>query len=225
MKKNFKIITLLFSLATICLFMGSAIAADSIQATPQSQTWNFRFLLPIAVPLVIAIGKELLPRVPAKYIPLIAPLLGAVAELLVNSSQASWGDIGMSAILGSAGVGVRELVDQLKKGKTSVPPVAGIFLLGISLLFVTGCAGFKTEQYNKTSFLTNGVVYRVDENRTKVGANTFWDSKSELSKVKATQTDKTQSIGVGSLSSESSGTNTVAGIQALRDIIQMMSGH
>jgi len=38
---------------------------------------------------------------------------------------------------------------------------------------------------------------------------TFWDSKSEIAKLRASTTDKTQGLSVGHLNEESSSTNTV----------------
>ncbi len=53
---------------------------------------------------------------------------------------------------------------------------------------------------------------------TTARAVTFFDSKSELSKFKALQTDKTQSAAVGSLSQEASGTNAVALLKAMAEL-------
>lgn len=72
-------------------------------------------LLPVLVPVVIAALKLLLPRLPTWLLPILAPLLGAAADLAMHyaglpSVGAPWG-----AILGSAGVGLREIQDQVRK--------------------------------------------------------------------------------------------------------------
>jgi hypothetical protein len=46
--------------------------------------------------------------------------------------------------------------------------------------------------------------------KTKTRALTFFDSKSELAKLKTTNTEKTQSVSVSGLTQESSGTNATA---------------
>jgi len=73
-------------------------------------------LIPVAVPLVIAGIKLLLPRVPKVWLPVLAPVLGAIAEVVVNYStqghtDAPW----LGSALGAAGVGLREIADQVRK--------------------------------------------------------------------------------------------------------------
>ena len=45
---------------------------------------------------------------------------------------------------------------------------------------------------------------------TKVNAGTFFDSKSELTKLNSGQTDKSQKVSLGSLNQESSDSNAVS---------------
>lgn len=78
------------------------------------------------------------------------------------------------------------------------------------MLLASGCASFKTIQTDESDSKTG-----IRKITTTVSTRTFWDSKSELAKLKATTTDKTQSIGVGSVVNESSGTNTLALIEAI----------
>ncbi len=68
-----------------------------------------------------------------------------------------------------------------------------------------GCAAFSTTQVQVTR--ANGAK-----------AVTFFDSKSELSKFKALQTDKTQSASVGALSQEATSTNAVAILKAMAEL-------
>ena len=76
-------------------------------------------------------------------------------------------------------------------------------------LLAGGCSAFTTTQVDLTR--PNGGKLIA----TRARAITFFDSKSELSKFKATQTDKTQSAAVGSLNQEASGTNAVQFLEAL----------
>jgi len=75
----------------------------------------------------------------------------------------------------------------------------------ICAVAISGCARFQTSQTDE-SYEGGKVVRRVT---TKASAYTLIESKSQLSNFKANQTDKTQSATVGSLSQESSATNTV----------------
>jgi hypothetical protein len=86
--------------------------------TAAGVTTNWPLLLtPILVPVFIAGIKLLLAqfgsKLPKVWIPIAAPILGALVDLLITHT---WGaGTVMAAIAGSAGVGLREIVDQLKK--------------------------------------------------------------------------------------------------------------
>ena len=68
----------------------------------------------------------------------------------------------------------------------------------------SGCSRFKSTVTERTA--KDGVT----ERETRVSAGTFFDSKSELSKVSSGQTDKSQKVAIGSLSQESSGSNALS---------------
>jgi hypothetical protein len=72
-------------------------------------------LIPVLVPLLIAAGKLLLPRIPTWALPILATLLGvAVNEALTYANGAGvnrW----LALALGASGTGLREIVDQLKQ--------------------------------------------------------------------------------------------------------------
>jgi hypothetical protein len=72
-------------------------------------------LIPLLVPLVIAAAKALVPQVPRWTLPILAPVLGAVAEIAGYYAGLTTGNPLLGAILGAAGVGLREIVDQLKR--------------------------------------------------------------------------------------------------------------
>lgn len=71
-----------------------------------------------------------------------------------------------------------------------------------------GCTHFKVTQ---TETAKDGLT-----RATTTSAFTFFDSKSELAKLRAATTDKSQTTSVGSLSAESSGSNAV---QTLRIVV------
>ena len=68
---------------------------------------------------------------------------------------------------------------------------------------VAGCSRFSSTVTERK--LQDGSTERV----TRVNAGTFFDSKSELSKLTTGQTDKTQRVAIGSLNQESSASNAV----------------
>ena len=80
----------------------------------------------------------------------------------------------------------------------------------ILMCVLTGCASFKTIQIDESNPITG-----LRKITTTVSTRTFWDSKSDLAKLKASTTDKAQSIGVGSVINESSSTNAIAMIEAI----------
>lgn len=82
-------------------------------------------------------------------------------------------------------------------------------ITAILALWVSGCSSFRSVQTDMTDKAGVRTV------KTEVRARTLFDSKSELSKLTATTTEKTQRIGIGSLAQESSATNAVALIEAV----------
>lgn len=71
------------------------------------------------------------------------------------------------------------------------------------VMLFSGCSGFTTTQIDRS--YEKGQLVR--EIITKNSAGTLIESKSELTKFKATQTDKSQTTSVGSLSQEANSTN------------------
>lgn len=84
------------------------------------------------------------------------------------------------------------------------------------LVLACGCSHFQTSQTDTTTDKNGVVASRI----TKASATTLFDAKSDLAKFRASQSDKTQSASVGSLSQESSGTNVVNGISALATLVK-----
>jgi hypothetical protein len=76
-----------------------------------------------------------------------------------------------------------------------------ICLLPVILM---GCAHFSTTQ---TDERTNQLTGETTKVTTRAASTTFFDSSSSLSQFKASQTEKTQTATVGSLTQEASGTN------------------
>lgn len=79
----------------------------------------------------------------------------------------------------------------------------------IGFVLLSGCAKFKSTVSEER--LADGSIRKV----TLVKAGTLFDSKSDLAKFAAGQTDKSQKIGIGSLGQESSGSNVVAMVEGI----------
>jgi hypothetical protein len=83
-------------------------------------------LIPILVPAAIAALKAAIPALPKWALPILAPLLGAVAEIAASYSGVGFGGApGLTgALLGAAGTGVREIADQTRKrlAESQAPP-------------------------------------------------------------------------------------------------------
>lgn len=72
-------------------------------------------MIPVLVPVVIYLLKLVLPMLPKSVLPILAPVLGGVADAIIAYATGSVSNPALGALLGSAGVGLREIVHQLKK--------------------------------------------------------------------------------------------------------------
>lgn len=81
------------------------------------------------------------------------------------------------------------------------------------LLLLTGCATYTTTQRDVSPERTI---------ETRVSVSTFWDSNSALANSKATQTDKSQSASLGSLTQETTSTNIVAELEGIVQILKLI---
>lgn len=161
------------------------------------KTQILTLLTPIIAPLIVALVKTITTKLPKWSLPLIAGIAGGLVEV-INSFATGAPLTGYQGIaLGLAGVGVREFVDQLGKARAAML----IAFVAFSL-WGLGCATMLTDQ---TVTEPDGTI-----RNTKVKARTFMDAKSKLADFKASNSEKTQSIGLGSLDQESSATNANA---------------
>lgn len=108
---------------------------------------DFNSLIPLIVPVVLALLKQVLPQLPKTVVPILAPLLGAgldIGDHFLLSSDSLNPQLG--AAYGLIGIGIREILDQLLKaiGFRSAGKVAGMLLaIGLSAALLTqGCATF-----------------------------------------------------------------------------------
>lgn len=76
---------------------------------------DWQAVIVAVTPLVIAAMKWIAPKVPSRIIPVLAPAIGAAVSILGHYTGIWTGDATAGALLGMAGVGLREMYDQLMK--------------------------------------------------------------------------------------------------------------
>lgn len=72
-------------------------------------------LIPVLTPLVIAAVRVGLPKVPSKYYPILAAVVGIALDLVAHFAVGTQLAPVVGLALGLAGVGLREAKDQLSK--------------------------------------------------------------------------------------------------------------
>lgn len=92
----------------------SAVAAGSASG-PATAKFPWESLIVPAVPLLIAALKLLVPKIPRAALPIMAPLLGAALDIAASYLGSGTANPVWGAVLGAAGVGLREIVDQMRK--------------------------------------------------------------------------------------------------------------
>lgn len=72
-------------------------------------------LIAVLVPLIVSLIRRLIPKLPKWSLPILAAVAGPVTDqllaLIASTEAIGW----QAAVLGLAGVGVREVVDQSRK--------------------------------------------------------------------------------------------------------------
>lgn len=115
MKNPLKLMPWLLT-AMIVMFAFTALAQTTPPVpVPDENPTLLMALVMVIPPLLIAIGKWALPKTPTVFLPIIAPALGALINWI--SMLAGGPDIHpvLAAALGSAGVGLREIKDQIQQ--------------------------------------------------------------------------------------------------------------
>lgn len=147
-----------------------AIAAEATIAVPPPPPADshlsslLMLLIPVLVPLIVALGKFIVPKVPTWMLPIIAPALGALLDFLTSLATGSTANPMIGALLGSAGVGVRELIDQVSGRMKEVAKPVTLFLLCAVLPIAvispvaTGCKGTPKETVIYNTFKSSWIV-------------------------------------------------------------------
>jgi hypothetical protein len=80
-----------------------------------------QWLTPIIVPLVITGVKKIAPSIPTWLIPVLAPILGMILDIINTAATNNSSNLLVGALLGLAGVGVREIKTNIIRPKDEVP--------------------------------------------------------------------------------------------------------
>lgn len=98
----------------LCIMAAEAAPTGAAADAPRLST--LLALIPVIVPAILAVAKFFIPHLPKVSLPILAIVLGAAAEFALSHTVGA--NTVLGAILGSAGVGLRELVDQLRKASS-----------------------------------------------------------------------------------------------------------
>lgn len=108
------LVAFVFSLSALNAFAQEAAqaAADVVAETALALTWQ-QALIPVLTPLIIAGVKMLLPRIPKMWLPLAAPVVGLLIDLVSHFALQTELSPMAALALGAAGVGLREAQKQV----------------------------------------------------------------------------------------------------------------
>ncbi len=78
-------------------------------------------LIPLAVPMLVALAKSGISKLPTWSLPILAAGLGELLNFLLGLAGQPNTTVLNGVLLGAAGVGVREIVDQVKSKVVTSP--------------------------------------------------------------------------------------------------------
>ena len=106
----------MFSLMFVMLaFASVAFAQDGPPDPKAALAHSIELLTPVLVPFIVWITRSAIPKIPSMMLPILASVLGVVVtQIGALATGGHYGVIG-GALLGLAGVGVREVLNQVIK--------------------------------------------------------------------------------------------------------------
>lgn len=140
------ILSLLLVLFIATVAFGQAGGTETAASTPAAALSAYALtLIPLLSTLIVAIGKFFAPRIPTWALPIVCAGLGTLLDYVGSLITGNAVSPLVGAVLGAAGVGLREVVDQLKTRITTGPKAIITLLLLACLSFggAAGCALFK----------------------------------------------------------------------------------
>lgn len=122
--------TLLWLVAAFFALLTTAFAQtkDFSAVDVTSPTSIVQWLTPLLVPLIITYVRKWQPQIPSWVWPTLAPVLGAVATLIESAITKGDHSVLVGALLGLAGVGVREIKTNL------IPPKEPVIAPGSEIM-------------------------------------------------------------------------------------------
>jgi hypothetical protein len=114
MKKLLLLAALFLGACSLALAQTVAVVSTGNPTADSILTW----LTPVIVPLIIAGVKKVLPSLPTVLLPVLGPVLGAVLDIINHVATGASTNLWAALALGAAGVGLREVVDQVKQATT-----------------------------------------------------------------------------------------------------------
>lgn len=142
-----------------------AVAPSGPVAATPTLDW-LTLLTPLLVPLVLGAWKKWATDIPGWATPLLAPLLGGGLTVIEHYTGAPGVNPLVGVVLGLAGVGVRELQDQVRKTVTPANATPILFLMGTLSFLAGGCAALAPG--------ADPIVVRAEQAQT--GANATFET-------------------------------------------------
>lgn len=119
----------LFVLSVLICFFPAPMRADPasvvVPSTDTGGPWWVQMATAVLVPLILAGVKKVLPSLPSAVIPWIAPFLGILIEFGEHFVTQHPTNVLAGALLGIAGIGVRELKDKVLPAQNGGWPQPG----------------------------------------------------------------------------------------------------
>lgn len=116
-------------------------------------------LIPVLTPMLVALGKVVVPRCPPWLLPIIAPAFIALVNWLSTMAGGPSVNPLLAVVLGAAGTGFREIADQAKQRIQNGPPLnppASLLIIGLMICL----GGLACAPLNPNA---NPVIVRVEQ--------------------------------------------------------------
>lgn len=88
---------------------------DAAAPTVAAPAFNWSILIPVIAPLLVAGFKYFEENIPSWFLPILAVILGAILDAVMQQAGLHTEGTLAGAALGGTGVALREIIDQIKK--------------------------------------------------------------------------------------------------------------
>jgi len=111
----------------------SDLDADPVESASGTVNALIMIAITIVAPMIVRLGKVAFPFIPARALPLIAPVLLVLGNWISDLAGGPSVNPVLAALLGAAGTGVRELKESFVNSSPSSKTVTTLLLLGIGI--------------------------------------------------------------------------------------------